>query len=379
MRSVFKIAAVVATLAATPVMAAPFDVLGGVLGTYNVFTFGDMGSAANPYASDAQGAVAVGGNAYFQDFTVAGVTNHGVNALTVRGNLNQLRAQDGGNVFVGGNADFHDGSQGGATVQGTLTVNGTLVNPPTSYVGPRLTGPNPIDFDSVRGSILQASALLGTSSANGTVTYNNQFNQKELALVGTNATINTFNVSGAQLGRIGGVQPDYSDGGGSFHLDIPDGATAIINVSGADINFGHPGNFGFFCGATTCDESDASRILFNFLDAQTLNMASVLGSILAPFADITFTNGQALGSVIANSLGGPLYTTGEFHDVPYTGVLATVPLPSSALILALGLVMLLAMRQHVSGARRRRAKANPKEWLERARLSRTDWSQHPDW
>src|SRR5258707_975560 len=87
--------------------AAPLTTLGDVLSTYNVMVFGNMGTAANPYSSDSHGPVAVGGDAYFRDFTIAEDTNHGVNALTVGGNLNQLRAQDGGNVFVGGNADFH--------------------------------------------------------------------------------------------------------------------------------------------------------------------------------------------------------------------------------------------------------------------------------
>jgi choice-of-anchor A domain-containing protein len=331
-------------IAPLPAAAAPLVVLGGVLSTYGVVTFGDMGSATNPYSSDSQGPVAVGGNAYFQDFTVAGVTNNGVNALTVGGNLTQLRAQVGGNVFVGGNADFHDGSQGGATIFGSLTVNGTLINAPTQYVSGPFTGTNPINFSSWQSDIASASTFLsaGNYGTTGNVVYQNQWNQKELSLNGADASLNIFNLSGSLLGQIGGVQPDYSDGGGSFHINIPTGSSAIINVSGVNVNFGHPGNFGFFCNGVNCQESGASNVLFNFYEAQTVDMQSVFGSILAPFADITYTNGQAQGTVIANSIGGPLYRTGEFHFVPYTGLLA-VPAPSSAMTFLVGLIALVGI------------------------------------
>jgi choice-of-anchor A domain-containing protein len=312
-----------------------------------------MGSAANPYASDSEGPVAVGGNAYFQDFTVAAVTNHGVNALTVGGNLSQLRAQDGGNVFVGGNADFHDGQQGGATIFGTLTVDGTLIHPPTQFVGVPQHGPDPINFASVHSALTAASALLASPNfgrfQTGQVVYQDQFNQKELDLNGSDPSLDVFNVSGALLGQIGGVQQDYSDGGGSLHINIPNGATAIINIDGSVVNFGHPGNFGFFCDGVVCTDQDSSRILFNFYQATQLDMESVDGSILAPFADVTYTNGEMLGGLIADSLGGPLYTTGEFHDVPFAGTFA-VPAPSAASLALVGFGLLLQ-------GHRRRARA----------------------
>ena len=337
------------TFAARPAAANALTYLDDVLSTYNVFVFGNMGTAANPYSSDSQGPVAVGGNAYLQDFTVAGVTNNGVNALTVGGNLNQLRATDGGNVFVGGNADFHDGSQGGVTVQGTITVDGTLVNAPTQYVGPRLTGPSPLDFLTAQTLIDSASTALshGTGGSVGAVVYNNAFNQKELDFTGTDPVLNVFNVSGDALSQIGGVLPDFSDGGGSLHINVPTGATAIINVSGLNVNFGHPGNFGFFCDGIACTNQDAGTVLFNFFEAQTLSMQSVLGTILAPFADVTYTNGQALGSVIAGSLGGPLYRTGEFHEIAFVGTLGSIPAPAALPLMLVGLLGVFGLRRRV--------------------------------
>ncbi len=78
------------TFAARPAAEYALTYLQVVLSTCDVFVFGNMAAAVSPDASDAQGPVAVGSN-----------------------------------------ADFHDGSQGGVTVQGTITVNGTLVNAPT--------------------------------------------------------------------------------------------------------------------------------------------------------------------------------------------------------------------------------------------------------
>jgi len=219
-----------------PAAASPLTVLGDILSTYGVFTFGDMGSSANPYSSDSEGPVAVGGNA-----------------------------------FVGGNADFHDGSEGGATIFGTLTVNGTLINPPTQYVGAPLTGPNPVDFNTVRTEILAASSMLAASTGGtlGAVVYNNEYNQKELTLNGTSTVLNVFHLSGALLSQISGVNPDFSDGGGSLHMNIATGGTAVINVDGITVNIGHPGNFGFFCnGRITCPKSAGGNVLFNFFVGQ---------------------------------------------------------------------------------------------------------------
>src|SRR5438132_5284958 len=139
-----------ASMLAAPAAANPLVALDQTLATYNVFTFGDFGSATNPYSADSQGSMAVGGNAYFQDFNVAANTNHGVNALTVGGDLTETRVANHGNVFVGGNANFPVVDYAGSTVYGTLTVNGTVASAPTQYNngnnGPIGMGVNPVNF-----------------------------------------------------------------------------------------------------------------------------------------------------------------------------------------------------------------------------------------
>jgi choice-of-anchor A domain-containing protein len=340
-----SLAAAVAMLGLTTqaAHAAPIDTLEAVLSTYNAMIFGNMGSAANPYGSDSEGAVAVGGNAYLRDFTVASVSNHGANALTVGGNLNQLRAEDHGNVFVGGNADFHDGMQGGATVFGTITVDGTLVHAPTQYVGTRLTGPSPIDFNAVRTDILAASQQLATTTAGtlGTSGHFNPYNPGNFDLIGNSTGLNVFNIDGSMLNALSS---------GQFEIDVPTGATVLINVSGTTFNFG---NFGFFCDSDSnyCSNSktDAAKILFNFYQATSITMTQIgmLGSVLAPLADVTFYNGNINGTLIANSLaGGPSYMYGEFHDVSFTGTLG-VPAPGALSLMLLGFVGLAFRRRAI--------------------------------
>jgi choice-of-anchor A domain-containing protein len=179
------------------------------------------------------------------------------------------------------------------------------------------------------------------------VVYENQWNQKALMLNGTDANLNVFYLSGALLGQIGGVEADYSDGGGTFNFNVPIGSSVIINVDGVDVDFGHPGNFGFVCNGQDCAANAATNILFNFYQATTLQTQTVFGSILAPLADITFTNGYIAGSVIANSIGGPAYTTGEFHSELFAGR-TSVPAPSAALVLILGLALCAASRKRVT-------------------------------
>lgn len=53
-------------------------------------------------------------------------------------------------------------------------------------------------------------------------------------------------------------------------------------------------------------------ILWNFPDAEVLNLSAITvqGSVLAPWADVVFTNGNIDGSMIAKNVTG----RGEFHD-----------------------------------------------------------------
>lgn len=329
-------------VSALPVRAEAIVTLAAIAGQYNVFVLGSMGTSGSPYTSDSEGPMAVGGNLFLQDFTVASSSANGGPALVVGGNVTQTRGTINGAVFIGGNANFTTNA-GGTTVNGNLNVLGTLVSAPTQVTGTTSTGagagPLPINFQTVGDDLKAASLALATAGYTsqglpGTVVQNGS----QFTLTGTGAGINFFSMTTAQLSQLGS---------GSFTINLPAGATAIINVSGQTAQIGSPGNFGFFYNGVAAD-----HVLFNFFEATTLSMQSFDGSILAPLATVTFTNGQMNGALMAGAVNSLTYQNGEFHNVLFEGLLPTppatttqitpVPEPASLLMFgAAGLILLL--------------------------------------
>jgi len=328
--------------------AGPLDTLAQIAGHYNVFVLGDMGSATNPYTSDSEGAMAVGGNLWLQDFTTAADSTYGGTALVVGGNLWETRGEIRGDAYVGGSANFTRNA-GGATVKGDLNVAGQLISAPTSVTGRIYTGVSaaiiPIDFAQIGADLRAAASLLahpgGDDGKVGTVSMAG----RNLTLTGTSTGVNFFSLTAAQMASLGS---------GSFTLNAPAGSTAIIDVAGQNVTVGAPGNFGFFFNGISVD-----HVLFNFYEATTLRMQSFQGSILAPHAAVTFTNGQMNGTLMAAQLNSVLYQNGEFHDVLFDGDLpiyamvadsltsSEVPEPVGLSVLAFGLggVVLLRRRR----------------------------------
>jgi choice-of-anchor A domain-containing protein len=307
--------------------AAPIDVLNATAASYNVFLTGNMGSSSSRYTSDSQGAVAAGGNVFVQDFAIANVANHAPNALTVGGSLDYMRGTVGtvtinGNTVVGGNAAFNPTS-GGTTINGNLTVGGTINGAPTKVTGTTTTGGGPgvvpINFSATGNDLVSAANSLSALGGQIAGVYNSSGHS--LTFTGSNTVQDVFSVTAAQLAGISS---------GSLVISIPGSATAIINVSGSGtVNFGAPGNFGF-----NYNGLSNTHVLFNFWQAGSLNMQSVNGSILAPLAAVSYTNGQMNGSLMAASLSG----NGQFNDAPFVGV-AAAPLPAAYLLLLSGLAL----------------------------------------
>lgn len=304
--------AVAASLFAVPAAATPMDTLATIAGTYNVYVSGNLGSAAQPYTSDSEGAMAVGGNAFFRSFAVGGVNTHGAPALTVGGNLTYEAGTIHGDAWVGGNASFPL-NYGGTTVTGSLNV-GTLGTAPTQVGGTTTTGagPVPLNFASVTADLQAASQFLQSAAAiaQGTLGSVALLYGHQLHLTGTGTGINYFNLTDAQFAVLGS---------GSFTIDAPAGSTAIINVSGSSITVGSPGNFGFFYNGIGVD-----HVLFNFYEATTLAMQSFDGSILAPLATVSYVNGQMNGTLMAANLSSTTWQNGEFHDDPFRGLLPQI-------------------------------------------------------
>jgi choice-of-anchor A domain-containing protein len=271
----------------------------GDLGTatdFNVFVFNDVVELN----SDSEGRMAVGGNAMLTNFGVGDKLTNSAGSrddLIVEGNLTYTNGQVfNGNVAYGGTA----------SISGLGVPNGTIRQ--ESGV---------IDFAAAQAELENISLTYSAIPANGTYTSN-----FGVTLTGTDPNLNVFDVTAAQLEAANFF---------GLTLDVPTGSTALINVGGASVNLL---NFQFF-------NFDPGLTLFNYyqagvVDIEMQNLAPH-GSLLAPTADVTFKNGQLLGTLVASSLDGS-GGSGEFHHYPFTGV---VPEPSTLGLLALGVLALL--------------------------------------
>lgn len=298
----------VASWCGTARASTVIDVLQDVATSYNVFLSGDMGSSATPYTSDIEGRAAIGGSAYFRSFSIAQLQQGGT-ALVVGNSLTYQGGTINGAVITGGNASFPT-NYGGTTVVGKVSTGGTLGVAPTSYSGTAPYAGLPVNFVDTFKALDQASTYLTTAAAQGQGAIGTVTNTYGTLNLISNAAsgIVYFNITASQLVGINGL-----------NFQTKPGTTAIINVIGTP--GGTIGNFAFQ------GNVDASKIIFNFVDATTLYLQSIAfeGTILAPYASIRGQSGHVDGTVIANSLlSGALYNSLQINLDAFDGGLPTV-------------------------------------------------------
>lgn len=359
----------------------------GIAGDYNVFIKNDI----NLKRTDSFGGVAAGGNAYFEDVSVARKINAGPEVPTPNSIPPGIPT---GDLVVGGSLDFQRGSVGyfadensGSDIykKGSIKVGGSAVTADVGY-GTIETGKQTIDFDAAWNHLGNVSSYWSTLPSNGTSQglYNTNGDLYRVNLAGTNPDLNVFDLGGLEKNNTVNLR----DLG--FFLDVPSTSTILINVPGKQAFFE---SFGFYFWDSEWDPALSNtdptipepepyikgsldtaglfpdnRILYNFYEADALTMSfiEIHGSVLAPWADVIFYEGHIQGNLIAESLlplpdeddhllwiselgqmGLRPYNHGEAHDELFEGYLP-VPEPTTFVLIGIGLGMLLMLGRRIN-------------------------------
>lgn len=283
--------------------------LGAIMGGANVYTARDF----NAYSSDVEGAIVSGGNVTIQNYAV---------------NLKNRAAYAGYSIVAGGNVSLTSGTihNGPVYAGGTVTMQ-SAATPPRSTV-------NPVDFASATEQFKDIAAGLSLVDATGKVEREYSANK----LIGSGmGGVDIFNVSA-----------DFLSGGNNWVLDgLTKGQTLIFNISGAHgvFNGGMETLWGY-------------NVLFNFFEAETVDVKGVLGSVLAPHATVVHNWGVIKGQVIADTWNSSVQVDAENYfkpidvpgfelvkDNPPVDTPAEVPEPGTLALMMAGLLGGIAVRR----------------------------------
>ncbi len=245
----------------------------GVAKDFNLFVLENVFQPS----SDTEGKVAVGGNAFFANYSIGDKlpnSNGTEDVLIVGQNLTFLH----GRVYNGN------------------VVYGDTTNLPISTVSVEegtIRKDSVIDFLAASAYLNALSNTLASYPVNGTDT----MYWGGIFMNGTNPFVNVFHISGSDLSVANNVE-----------IRTPAGAVAIVNVSGNNI---------VWSGGQNLIGTDKQNVIFNFYEADSLKLQyiGILGSILAPKAHVNFVSGNQDGQMICKSLEG----IGQFNLAPFIG------------------------------------------------------------
>jgi choice-of-anchor A domain-containing protein len=271
----------------------------GAASAYNVYVLKDL----NQNGGTTQGSIAAGGNASLASVSIGGSASGSTQPALVVGGT--LTVTGGGSI-----------SNGGIYAGGNTNLPAYYY---TNYSVHSNSNSLPMDFSLTSQYLVKESAYLGKLSGTGTVT--DSYNK--ITLTGTNSGVNVFYVSSTQLATAWGL-----------YVDVPTGATAVVNVEGTQVSFKN--------GVNSADGGyslDSSRVLYNFYQASEVDLGgiNIQGSVLAPNATVNFNGGNFDGTLVAGDLVEQNLAMGYSK---FQGNLPTAPVPepSSAMGFGFGLI-----------------------------------------
>ncbi|MBN1827380.1 MAG: choice-of-anchor A family protein [Candidatus Eisenbacteria bacterium] len=265
---------------------------------FNVFSLGDIGSAASPYHSDYQGIGGCAGSAWFSGMSLNDVgpvpgdfAFFAGETFTFTGAVNNGGVEAGGDVFLTGVSVQGDVVSGGdvtgsgGSVNGDLTAAGTATLTALTVSGAVSEGipfTPTVDPDAVSSFLLARSTYYGALPATGS-----PFVGGQVAFNGAAGT-NVFDVDASAIDAAWGVA-----------VVAPAEATVIVNVRGT-------------AGAITNMDWQVSggipldHLLIHFPEADSLRITGVAvrGNILAPHAICDFPSGLVTGGLWVGELRG---------------------------------------------------------------------------
>jgi len=236
----------------------------GVAAQYAGFFFGNSSNIP-----DIGGRLAVGGDLSLNGFSIAGgvASSSTQPSLVVGGNI----------VSIGG------GSIGSSSSNNYGVYVGNKAPGVPTYLNLNKVSYSPVDFAAERTYLTILSQQLKARAATGTVSV--QWNT--VTLNGSNSDIEVFNLTAGQV--VSSLTLALSN--------IKPTATLILNIAS---NSQRQVLFGISAWGL---QGRQTKVLYNLPDADVLNFTGVgvLGSVLAPLACVTNSNGHLEGTIIAAS------------------------------------------------------------------------------
>ena len=167
---------------------------------------------------------------------------------------------------------------------------------------------NPVDFESAFSHLRETSAAWGAATANGKVSDGTTGGNAALILTGTDSSLNVINLTTDQAAGLAA--------GKHVGLDVPAGATTIINVPGATPTIAGQAWEGSGSSAKQLADdavkSSYAGLVWNFPEAKSVTISygsAFPGTILAPSADLTIKSaGHTIGQMIAKSFSSNFET-----------------------------------------------------------------------